>query len=55
MQAKFFGVADHDQDRWTQNQKFQEAAITFYGDGSKLKEVYGKKGNNISHYLPIFK
>jgi hypothetical protein len=28
---------------WTQSEKFEEAAIAFYGDGSKLKEVYGKK------------
>ena len=47
VQAKFFGIQDHEQDRWTQSEKFQEAAVAFYGDGSRLKEVYGRKGETL--------
>jgi hypothetical protein len=54
VQAKFFGIADHDQDRWTQSEKFQEAAIAFYGDGSRLKEVYGRKQESLDEAAAKF-
>ena len=41
VKASFFGMKDHELDRWTEGQKMAEAAMKFYGDGSKLAEVYG--------------
>ncbi|CDW82803.1 UNKNOWN [Stylonychia lemnae] len=54
VQAKFFGIEEHDQDRWTQNEKFQQAALTFYGDGSKLQEVYGRRGESFDQAAAKF-
>ena len=54
VQAKFFGQPDHEQDRWTQSEKFSEAAIAFYGDGSKLQEVYGNRGESIDEAAAKF-
>jgi hypothetical protein len=54
VQAKFFGVETHEQDRWTQNEAFQEAATAFYGDGSRLKEVYGRKGESLDEAAAKF-
>ncbi len=42
VQARFFGLEDHEQDRWTQNEKLQEACLAFYGDGSTLPDIYSQ-------------
>ena len=54
MQAKFFGLQDHEQDRWTQGEAFQQSALAFYGDGSRLQEVYGKKGETLDEAAAKF-
>jgi hypothetical protein len=45
--ASFFGVPDYDQDKWMQSEKMSANANTFYGDGTRLAEVYGNKGESI--------
>ncbi len=47
VKAKFYGMEEHDQDRWTQNEKFTDAALAFYGDGSNLRDVYGQGGETL--------
>ena len=37
-------MADHEHDQWIEGQKLQDAALAFYGDGTQLKEVYGRVG-----------
>ena len=38
VKCKFYGMANHEQDRFTNNQQLEEAAMQFYGDGSLWKE-----------------
>ena len=40
-------MQDYEVDRWTQNQKLADDALKFYGDGSKLQEIYG---NNVESF-----
>ena len=47
-------MADHDQDRWTQNSKFEESANAFFGDGSRMLEVYGKKAESFDEAASKF-
>lgn len=47
-------MQDHEQDRWAQTEKFQEAAVSFYGDGTKLQEVYGRKGEGLDEAAAKF-
>eukprot|EP00343_Euplotes_focardii_P005241 CAMPEP_0205815516 /NCGR_PEP_ID=MMETSP0205-20121125/21331_1 /ASSEMBLY_ACC=CAM_ASM_000278 /TAXON_ID=36767 /ORGANISM="Euplotes focardii, Strain TN1" /LENGTH=78 /DNA_ID=CAMNT_0053101995 /DNA_START=167 /DNA_END=400 /DNA_ORIENTATION=+ len=37
VQAKFFGVAAHEQDKWAQGEQLNDSILQFYGDGSGLR------------------
>jgi len=45
--AKFFGQEDYDNDMWTQNEKFMNDMVKFYGDGSNVKEIYANSGEKL--------
>lgn len=52
--AKFFGQADHDNDMWTQNEKFMEDAVKFFGDGSNVKAIYENSGEKLEEATAKF-
>ena len=52
--AKFHGVAEYDQDRYTQAEKMSDAANAFYGDGSRLREVYGQQTESLEQAADKF-
>ncbi len=54
IKSKFFGQADHDNDMWTQNEKFMEDMVKFYGDGSNVKEIYANSGERMGEAAAKF-
>ena len=54
VKAKFYGMANHEQDRYTNNQQLEEAATQFYGDGTLLQEMYARNQETINQAAAKF-